>query len=103
MKFPKLKALGLGIGLFVVVYVPAFTTIALVRPHVEIAVPCYHRDHSFGRVTPNVPARAVASGPQRVRVPHSTVELRGERDRLRAYYRSRRHLPESFISVETAV
>src|SRR4029453_3761313 len=39
MKFPKLKALGLGIGLFVVVYVPAFTTIALVRPPFEIAVP----------------------------------------------------------------
>jgi membrane protease YdiL (CAAX protease family) len=36
---PKLKALGLGIGLFVVVYVPAFTTTALLRPPVEIAVP----------------------------------------------------------------
>ena len=39
MKFPKLKAVGLGIGLFVVVYVPAFTTTALVRPRIEIAVP----------------------------------------------------------------
>ena len=39
MKFPKLKAVGLGIGLFVVVYVPAFTTVALVRPRIEIAIP----------------------------------------------------------------
>ncbi len=39
MKFPKLKTLGLGIGLFVVVYVPAFTTTALVRPRIEIAIP----------------------------------------------------------------
>src|SRR6266436_5573391 len=39
MKFHKLKALGLGIGLFVVVYVPAFTTVALVRPRIEIAIP----------------------------------------------------------------
>ena len=39
MKFPKLKALGLGIGLFVVVYVPAFTTVALVRPRIERAIP----------------------------------------------------------------
>ena len=39
MKFPKLKAIALGIGLFVVVYVPAFTTTALVRPRIEIAIP----------------------------------------------------------------
>jgi membrane protease YdiL (CAAX protease family) len=39
MKFPKLKTLGLGVGLFVVVYVPAFTTVALVRPRIEIAIP----------------------------------------------------------------
>ena len=39
MKFPKLKALGLGIGLFVVVYIPAFTTVALVRPRIERAIP----------------------------------------------------------------
>ena len=39
MKFPKLKALGLGVGLFVAVYVPAFTTTALVRPRIEIAIP----------------------------------------------------------------
>jgi hypothetical protein len=31
MKLPKLKAIGLGIALFVAVYVPAFTTTALVR------------------------------------------------------------------------
>ncbi len=39
MKFPKLKALGVGIGLFVTVYVPAFMTTALVRPRIEIAIP----------------------------------------------------------------
>src|ERR1051326_2375669 len=39
MKFPKLKALGLGIGLFVAVCVPAFTTAALPRPRIEIAIP----------------------------------------------------------------
>jgi membrane protease YdiL (CAAX protease family) len=39
MKFPKLKALGFGIGLFVAVYVPAFMTTALVRPRIEIAIP----------------------------------------------------------------
>jgi hypothetical protein len=39
MKFPKLKALGFGIELFVAVYVPAFMTTALVRPRIEIAIP----------------------------------------------------------------
>jgi membrane protease YdiL (CAAX protease family) len=39
MKFPKLKALGLGIGLFVAVYVPAFATTALVRAPIETAIP----------------------------------------------------------------
>src|SRR6266566_4560480 len=39
MRLPKLKALGIGVGLFVVVYVPAFVTTALVRPRVEIAIP----------------------------------------------------------------
>jgi membrane protease YdiL (CAAX protease family) len=38
MKFPKLKALGLGVGLFVAVYVPAFTATALVRPRIELAI-----------------------------------------------------------------
>jgi len=39
MKFSALKAIGLGIGLFVVVYVPAFMTTALVRPRIDIAIP----------------------------------------------------------------
>ena len=39
MKFRALKAIGLGIGLFVVVYVPAFVTTAFVRPRVDIAIP----------------------------------------------------------------
>ena len=39
MKFSKLQALGIGIGLFVAVYVPAFATTALVRPRIEIAIP----------------------------------------------------------------
>jgi len=39
MKFPKLKALGVGIELFVAVYLPAFVTTALVRPRIEIAIP----------------------------------------------------------------
>jgi membrane protease YdiL (CAAX protease family) len=39
MKFPKLKALGVGIGLFVAVYVPAFMTTEFVRPRIEIAIP----------------------------------------------------------------
>src|SRR6267142_1121231 len=39
MKFPKLKALGVGIGLFVAVYLPAFVTATLVRPRIEIAIP----------------------------------------------------------------
>lgn len=39
MLHPKLKALGLGLGLFVAVYAPAFMTTALVRPRIEIAIP----------------------------------------------------------------
>jgi membrane protease YdiL (CAAX protease family) len=39
MKFSALKAIGLGIGLFVVVYVPAFVTTTLVRPRIDIAIP----------------------------------------------------------------
>ena len=39
MKFPKLKAIGVGIGLFVAIYVPAFMTTAFVRPRIEIAIP----------------------------------------------------------------
>jgi membrane protease YdiL (CAAX protease family) len=39
MTFPKLQGLGVGIGLFVAVYVPAFVTTALVRPRIEIAIP----------------------------------------------------------------
>jgi len=39
MKFPALKAMGLGIALFVIVYVPAFATTALVRPRIDIAIP----------------------------------------------------------------
>jgi membrane protease YdiL (CAAX protease family) len=39
MKFSALKAIGLGIGLFVLVYVPAFVTTTLVRPRIDIAIP----------------------------------------------------------------
>jgi hypothetical protein len=39
MKFPKLKALGVGIGLFAAIYVPTFMTTAFVRPRIEIAIP----------------------------------------------------------------
>jgi CAAX amino terminal protease family. len=39
MKFSALKAIGLGLGLFVVVYAPAFVTTALVRPPIDIAIP----------------------------------------------------------------
>ena len=35
----KLRALGLGIGLFVAVYAPAFVVTALVRPRVEVSIP----------------------------------------------------------------
>jgi len=38
MKFPKPKALGLGVGLFVAVYVPAFIATALLRPHTELGI-----------------------------------------------------------------
>ncbi|MGH8093705.1 MAG: CPBP family intramembrane glutamic endopeptidase [Chthoniobacterales bacterium] len=34
-----LRAIGLGIGLFAAVYVPAFVTTALIRPRIEIAIP----------------------------------------------------------------
>jgi membrane protease YdiL (CAAX protease family) len=36
--FLKVKALGLGVGLFVVVYVPAFIATAIVRPRIELAI-----------------------------------------------------------------
>ena len=39
MKFAALKAIALGVGLFVVVYVPAFVTTTLVRPRIDIAIP----------------------------------------------------------------
>ena len=39
MKFPAFKAIALGIGLFVVVYVPGFVTTALGRPRIDIAIP----------------------------------------------------------------
>src|SRR5260370_23409847 len=39
MTLSKLPALGLAIGLFVVVYAPAFVVTAVVRPHIELAIP----------------------------------------------------------------
>lgn len=39
MKFPNTRACGIGIGLFLAVYIPAFAITAIVRPHVEMAVP----------------------------------------------------------------
>jgi membrane protease YdiL (CAAX protease family) len=39
MKFPALKGMALGIGLFVVVYVPAFVATGLLRPRIDIAIP----------------------------------------------------------------
>lgn len=39
MKLPRVQAFGIGIGLFLAVYIPAFVTTALVRPRVEIAIP----------------------------------------------------------------
>jgi membrane protease YdiL (CAAX protease family) len=39
VKLPRIQAFGIGIGLFVAVYIPAFVTTALVRPRVEIAIP----------------------------------------------------------------
>ena len=39
MKLPRIQAFGIGIGLFLAVYIPAFVTTALVRPRVEIAIP----------------------------------------------------------------
>jgi hypothetical protein len=38
MVFLKVKALGLGIGLFVVVYVPALIATVIVRPRIELAI-----------------------------------------------------------------
>jgi membrane protease YdiL (CAAX protease family) len=38
MKLARLKALGLGVGLFVLVYVPAFIATALLRPRIEVAI-----------------------------------------------------------------
>jgi len=38
VKFSKLKALGLGAGLFVAVYFPAFIATALVRPRIELGI-----------------------------------------------------------------
>jgi membrane protease YdiL (CAAX protease family) len=39
VKFPNIRAIGAGIGLFLAVYVPAFVVTGLVRPRVEVAVP----------------------------------------------------------------
>jgi membrane protease YdiL (CAAX protease family) len=39
VKLPRIQAFGIGIGLFLAVYIPAFVTTALVRPRVEIAIP----------------------------------------------------------------
>ena len=39
MKLPRIQVFGIGIGLFLAVYIPAFVTTALVRPRVEIAIP----------------------------------------------------------------
>ncbi len=39
MKLPRIQVFGIGIGLFLAVYIPAFGTTALVRPRVEIAIP----------------------------------------------------------------
>jgi membrane protease YdiL (CAAX protease family) len=39
VKLPRIQAFGIGIGLFLAVYIPAFITTALVRPRVEIAIP----------------------------------------------------------------
>ena len=39
MKLPKIQVFGIGIGLFLAVYIPAFVTTALFRPRVEIAIP----------------------------------------------------------------
>jgi membrane protease YdiL (CAAX protease family) len=38
MAFLKVKTLGLGVGLFVVVYVPALIATVMVRPRIELAV-----------------------------------------------------------------
>ena len=38
MKFPKLTAMGLGIGLFAAVYAPAFVATAFLRPRIEVAI-----------------------------------------------------------------
>ena len=39
MKFPNIQTFVIGIGLFLAVYIPAFVTVGLVRPRVEVAIP----------------------------------------------------------------
>jgi protein-S-isoprenylcysteine O-methyltransferase Ste14 len=39
VKLPRIQVFGIGIGLFLAVYIPAFVTTALVRPRIEIAIP----------------------------------------------------------------
>jgi len=39
VKFPNIQTFGIGIGLFLAVYIPAFVTAGLVRPRVEVAIP----------------------------------------------------------------
>jgi membrane protease YdiL (CAAX protease family) len=39
MNLPNLRALGIALGLFVVVYGPAFATVSLIRPSAQAAVP----------------------------------------------------------------
>src|SRR5437588_10064601 len=39
MKFSAIKAIALGMALFVIVYVPAFVTTAVLRPRIDIAIP----------------------------------------------------------------
>jgi len=39
VKFPRIQVFGIGIGLFLVVYIPAFVTTALIRLRLEVAIP----------------------------------------------------------------
>lgn len=39
MKFQNIQVFGIGIGLFLVVYVPAFLATAVARPRLEVAIP----------------------------------------------------------------
>jgi len=39
VKFPNIQTFVIGIGLFLAVYIPAFVTVGLVRPRVEVAIP----------------------------------------------------------------